>query len=215
MKLYWCRFFVIRVPNRYYIVEICCYMCIFMLPIVHGLQTPSEHLAILGGFFFLLHSAVFWISQIKFCFFLSIFHFYTNCAAIEQRISCIFSLYDQLQLLCICGRWLFEPNGQSVPNGGKENACRTRSVWKSHEKTNCLGEHFDHGELTAKSRLCILVTVNSQWAHQEVTVSSWWAPDFFLMGNNENDFISDQRICDWQCWTEKCFVLFSYGNVCF
>ena len=48
---YWCRFFIIRVANRYYIVERCCYMCIFMLPIVHGLQTPSEHFAIWGGFF--------------------------------------------------------------------------------------------------------------------------------------------------------------------
>ena len=48
---YWYRFFVIRVPNRYYIVERCCYVCIFMLPIVHGLQTPSEHFAIWGGCF--------------------------------------------------------------------------------------------------------------------------------------------------------------------
>ena len=48
---YWCRFFGTRVPNKYYIVERCCYMCIFMLPTTHGLQTPSEHHAILGDFF--------------------------------------------------------------------------------------------------------------------------------------------------------------------
>ena len=45
-------FFGTRVPNRYYIVERCYYMCIFMLPAVHWLQAPSEHHAILGGFFF-------------------------------------------------------------------------------------------------------------------------------------------------------------------
>ena len=68
---------------------------------------------------------------------------------------------------------------KSVPNGAKEDACRTGSVWKFHEKTNCHGEHLDLGELTARSRLCILITVDSQWVHQEVTVSSRWAPDFF------------------------------------
>ena len=39
---YWCRFFVIRVPNRYNIVDKCCYIYIFMLPTVDGLQTPTE-----------------------------------------------------------------------------------------------------------------------------------------------------------------------------
>ena len=48
---YWCRFFGTRVPNRYHIVERCCYMCIFMLPTVHGLQTQSEHNAIFGVLF--------------------------------------------------------------------------------------------------------------------------------------------------------------------
>ena len=69
---YWCRFFVIGVANRYYIVERCCYMCIFMLPIVHGLQTPSEHFAIWGGFF-----SFYIVQSFKFLnsFFLSIFRF--------------------------------------------------------------------------------------------------------------------------------------------
>ena len=56
--------------------------------------------------------------------------------------------------------------------------------------------------------MSILITVNlrlghgsafwSLWTHSELIKSSRWA-DFFLMGNNENDFISDQRICYWQC----------------
>ena len=47
-------------------------MCIFMLPIMHELQTPNEHHAILDGFFFILYSAVIWISASNSSFFINI-----------------------------------------------------------------------------------------------------------------------------------------------
>ena len=49
---YWCRFFGTRVLNRYYIVERCCYMCIFMLPTVYGLQTTKWTPCNFGWIFF-------------------------------------------------------------------------------------------------------------------------------------------------------------------
>ena len=142
-------------------------------------------------FFFILHSAVIWISASNSSFFYQYFVFNINCAAIEQRISCIFGLYDQFYLLCICGRWLLEPNGPSQ--------------FRMEQK----GMHVELDLCANPTRkqivtVSILITVNSQWAHQEVTVSS----RFFLMGNNENDFILDQRICNWQCWTENRSLFF-------
>ena len=133
-----------------------------------------------GWIFF--HSA--WCSRLNFCiqlkFFYQYFVFNINCVAIEQSISCIFGfIWSILVTLYLWQMAFLTKWSKSVPNGAKEDACRTGSVWKSHEKTNCHGEHFDLGELTARSRLCILNTVDSQWAHQEVTVSSRWAPDFF------------------------------------
>ena len=91
---YWCRFFGTRVPNRYCIVGRCCYMYIFMLPTVHGLQTPSELVNTMQfwvDFFFFLHSAIIWISQLK--FFLINISFLTQIVQQLSRESAAFSVY--------------------------------------------------------------------------------------------------------------------------
>ena len=130
-------------------------------------------------FFVILHSAVIWISELKY-FSNQYFVFNTKCAAIEQKISCIFIfIWSILATLYLWQMAFWTKWSKSVPNGAKEDACRTGSVWKSHEKINCHSEHFDHGEVTARSRLCILVTVNSRWTHLKDTVGSMWASDFF------------------------------------
>ena len=42
---------IMRIPNRYHVFERYCYMCIFKLLTMYGLQTPREHHAIMGGCF--------------------------------------------------------------------------------------------------------------------------------------------------------------------
>ena len=190
---YWCRFFVIRVPNRCYIVEKCCYMCIFMLPIVHGLQTPSEHNAILGG--------VIWISQLKF-FFINI-SFLTQIVQQLSRKSAAFSVY-----MINCSYFVFVADGFLNQMVSQFRMEQKRMYVEPDLCGNTTRKQIVPGR--------ILITVNSRLGHGFAFWSLWTHSElliFFVMGNNENDFISDQRICDWQCWTEKCF--FIYWNVCF
>ena len=174
---YWCRFFVIRVPNRYYIVEKCCYMCIFMLPIVHGLQLANTKwtLCNLGWiFFFLLHSAVIWISQLNF-FFINI-SFLTQIVQQLSRESAAFSVY-----MINCSYFVF------VADGFLNHSQFWMEQKRMHVKPDLCGNP------TRKQivPVSILITVNSRlghgsafwslWTHSDLSKRSMWAHSELLI----------------------------------
>ena len=107
------------------------------------------------------------------------------------NISCLTSIVQQLSrdwaaflvYMINSSHWAFMVDGfctQMVEiNEATAVTCRTRSVWKPHEKANCHGELAVSILITVSSRLGHGPVFWSLWTHNELNEKSPWAPDFF------------------------------------